>query len=109
MAAQEVLDNLRERGVTVQVEAGQIKMTAAPGVITDAVRAAVKEVKPELIRLLTPPPYGSINWPMVVHGRRLTACPWDGCRGRVVAHRDLYLCLECRWWFQLIAMEGAYE
>jgi hypothetical protein len=109
MTATEVLDNLRERGVTVQVEAGQIKMTAAHGVITDAVRAWVKAVKPDIVRLLTPPPHGSINWPMVVHARRLTVCPWDGCRGRIVAHGDLHLCLQCRWWFQIIAMEGMYE
>jgi hypothetical protein len=109
MTATEVLDNLRHRGVAVQVEAGQIKMTAAPGVITDADCAAVKAIKPELIRILTPPPHGSINWPMVVHARRLTSCPWDGCREQVVRHRDLHMCLECRWWFQLIPIEGRYE
>lgn len=109
MTATEVLDNLRHRGVTVQVEAGLIKMTAAPGVITDADRAAVKEAKSDIIRILTPPPHGSINWPMAVHAHRLTACPWDSCRGRVVTHRDLHLCLKCRWWFQLVPMEGAYE
>src|SRR5262245_9187737 len=109
MSATEVLDNLRHRGVKVSVEAGQIKMSAAPGVLTPDDSAAVREVKGDIIRLLTPPPHGSINWPMVAHARRLTACPWDGYRGQVVAHRDLHLCLKCRWWFKLIAMEGVYE
>jgi hypothetical protein len=111
MTATEVLDNLREHGVTVWVEAGQIKLSAAHGVITDAVRAWVKAVKPDIIRLLTLPPHGSINRPMTVHGRRLTGCPWDGCAGEVAGHEgnNLYLCLKCGWYFELVPpMEGEH-
>jgi hypothetical protein len=109
MTATEVLDNLRAKGVTVALNAGQINLIAEPGVLNDADIAAVKEHKPALIDILTLPRHGLISRPMVVHGGGLTACPWDGCRGPVVAHKahtDLHLCMDCQWWFRLIPMEG---
>ncbi len=106
--ASQLIDNLRERGVKLWVEAGQIQMSPA-SVITEEDIAAVKAVKGDILRILTPPPHGSINWPMAVHGRRLPACPWDGCKGQVTAHRELHLCLRCRTWFRLVPMEGVYK
>ena len=109
MSATEVLDNLRAKGVAVNLNAGQIILIAEPGVINDADKIAVREHKPALIEILTLPRHGSINRPMVVHGHRLKGCPWDGCGGPVAAREDLYLCLKCDWWFQLIPMEGVYR
>ena len=108
MTASQVLDNLRERGVAVSVEAGMVQMTPA-SVVTEDDLAAVKAVKGDIIRLLTAPAHGSAAWPMVVHGSRLTECPWDGCGGRISAHREVYICLKCRMWFRLIAKEGVYK
>ncbi len=108
MTASEVLTNLQERGVDVSVESGQVKMGAPQGVLTPADLEAVASVKKDIIRILTAPAHGSINWPMAVHTRRLNLCPWDKCRGAVVARRNLYMCGKCGWWFQTVVMEGRY-
>lgn len=108
MTASEIIDSLRHRGVAVSVEAGKVNMTPASEV-TDADLDAVRAVKGDIIRLLTAPGHGSAAWPIVVHGSRLAACPWDGCGGRITSHRDLHLCLKCRTWFKLIPMEGVYK
>jgi len=109
MTAPDLLHNLQQRGVAIQVTAGQLSLSADVGVLTDADKAALKEHKPALIDLLTRPAHGSINDPMVVHGSRLTACPWPACGGEVAARGDIYLCLTCNWYFRLVPMEGEYE
>lgn len=109
MTASDLLHNLRQRGVTVQLNAGQISLIAEPGVLDDADVASVRQYKPALIQILTLPRHGSINRPMIVHGSKLKACPWDGCGGRVAARENLYLCLKCEWLFRLIPMEGEHE
>jgi len=107
MSAREVLSDLQSRGVEVWVEAGAVKMAPA-SLITAEDREAVRAVKPEIVRILTAPVHGSINYPMGVHARRLERCPWDGCAGEVVGQRanNLYLCLKCGWFFELLPPEG---
>jgi hypothetical protein len=108
MTASQVLDNLRERGVAVSVEAGMVQMTPA-SVVTEDDLAAVKAVKGDIIRLLTAPAHGSAAWPMGVHAHRLAYCPWETCGGPLVARRELYLCRKCGMYFRKIEMEGVYE
>jgi hypothetical protein len=109
MTAPDLLHNLSERGVTIQISAGQISLSAEPGVLDEADIAAVRALKPALIDLLTRPAHGSINDPMVVYGRRLKACPWHDCEGATAARGDLHLCLTCNWYFRLVPTEGEYE
>jgi hypothetical protein len=108
MTATEVLDNLRERGVRVWVEAGQVQMNPA-SVVTPDDLAAVRAVKRDIVRLLTAPAHGSAAWPMGVHAHRLAYCPWETCGGPVVARREIYLCRKCGMYFRTIEPEGAYE
>jgi len=110
MTATEIINNLGERGVHVWADGDKVKLSAdRKGVITDADRAQVAEVKAEMLALLTLPPHGSIRRPMTVHGRKLKACPWDACAGEIAGHErnNLYLCLKCGWYFELLCADRA--
>jgi TubC N-terminal docking domain len=110
MTACDLLNNLEASGVKVWCEYGDIKMAAEAGVITPAIREAVKALKPEIVRILITPQRGSINYPMGVEARKLSRCPWDGCGGDVQGHKanNLYLCMKCGWFFELLPPQEGY-
>ncbi len=53
MNATELLDDVRSRGVSLEADGEQLLVDAPAGVITDETKAALAELKPKLLKLLT--------------------------------------------------------
>ncbi len=53
MNATELMDDLRSRGVSLEADGEQLLVDAPAGVIADETKAALSELKPKLLKLLT--------------------------------------------------------
>ena len=74
MTAEQILADIREKGIALEIEGDQIKCKAPIGTMTAALVESIRQCKPEIIRLLSPAT-------AVVPGHCET-CPaggfWDG-------------------------------
>lgn len=62
LPAVELLRTLYSAGAKVRIEDDQLWVKAKPGVITDDLKKAIAERKPELVELLTTYPCGRCGW-----------------------------------------------
>ncbi len=53
MNATELMDDLRSRGVSLEADGERLLVDAPAGVIADETKAALSELKPKLLKLLT--------------------------------------------------------
>src|SRR5262245_29846083 len=114
-AAVELLADLQRRGVTIQAHDDKLRVRPK-GCLTPAEQAAVREHKPQLLRLLTrptipspPPPVAGAararasEWPEVLNemlgGNVRTITPFTACAicstGTWCSYADVPLCRDC--------------
>jgi hypothetical protein len=70
MTAPEVLGEVRQAGITLAVDGGQLRITAPKGSLTPALRQALIARKAELLRILTAPPRTNSGTHVLTAGAR---------------------------------------
>jgi hypothetical protein len=88
MTAPEVLGEVRQAGITLAVDGGQLRITAPKGSLTPALRQALIARKAELLRILTAPPPDELGDP----------CPDCGSKEKWVWLDGRQLCRSCLIW-----------
>ena len=86
----EAISKIRQAGGTVIVESGDLQISCPPGVITKEAAACLRENKPDLVRILTPP------------DEERSALQW--LEGLPPAKADVVLSKAIREWDELVGL-----